>query len=318
MPRAQLLKALFLSTIACAAVVAADPPRSFELADVHPSDPSSAWAVSAMRDPTLEARRGQVRGGQYQNHSVTLIDLISTARKIDPAKLIGGPAWLDTARFDVIAKVPPDATAASIPEMLQALLTDQRAILENAAHERRTILVSGGTSTGKTSMLNAIASVLPKEDRIVLIEDVAEICLDIPNVVQMQTRPARDGIRAVTIRDLVKQALRFRPDRLIVGEVRGAEAFDLLQALNSGHAGSMSTIHATTAQSALNKLALYAMQAALDIPLRALGPSIGAAVHIVVQMNRRNGQRIVDQILRVECYRRETDEYQFIDLTNED
>jgi uncharacterized protein (TIGR03435 family) len=125
MPRAQLLKALFLSAIACAAVVAADPPRSFELADVHPSDPNSAWAVSAMRDPTLEARRGQLRGGQYQNHSVTLIDLISTARKIDPAKLIGGPAWLDTARFDVIAKVPPEATAASIPEMLQALLTDR-------------------------------------------------------------------------------------------------------------------------------------------------------------------------------------------------
>jgi uncharacterized protein (TIGR03435 family) len=125
MPRAQLPKALALSTIVCAAIVAADPPRSFELADVHPSDPNSAWAVSAMRDPTLEARRGELRGGQYQNHSVTLVDLISTAWKIDPGKLIGGPAWLDTARFDVIAKVSPEATAASVPEMLQALLADR-------------------------------------------------------------------------------------------------------------------------------------------------------------------------------------------------
>jgi uncharacterized protein (TIGR03435 family) len=125
MPRRQLVKALALSTIACGAMVADDPPRSFELADVHPSDPTSAWAVSAMRDPALEARHGQLRGGLYQNHSVTLVDLISTAWKIDPAKLVGGPAWLDTARFDVIAKVPADATAASIPEMLQALLADR-------------------------------------------------------------------------------------------------------------------------------------------------------------------------------------------------
>jgi pilus assembly protein CpaF len=201
---------------------------------------------------------------------------------------------------------------------METITSGQRATLESAARDRRTILVSGGTSTGKTSMLNAIASVLPKEDRIVLIEDIAEICIDTPNVVQMQARPARDGIRAVTIRDLVKQSLRFRPDRLIVGEVRGAEAFDLLQALNSGHAGSMSTIHATTAESALNKLALYAMQAALDIPLRALGPSIAEAIHIVVQMNRRNGRRIVDQILRVEKYSRKADEYLLKDLTHGD
>ncbi len=125
MPRAQLLKALTLSTIACAAVVAADPPRSFELADVHPSDPNSVWTVSAMRDPTLEARRGQLRGGQYQIYSATLVDLISTAWEIDPSHLIGGPPWLDTARFDVIAKVPADTAATSIPGMLQALLADR-------------------------------------------------------------------------------------------------------------------------------------------------------------------------------------------------
>jgi uncharacterized protein (TIGR03435 family) len=124
MSRIQLLPAFALFLVASSASVA-EPQRSFELADVHPSDPNSAWAVSAMRDPALDARHGELRGSRYQIHSATLVDLISTAWRIDPARLVGGPAWLDTARFDVIAKVPAEATIASIPEMLQALLAER-------------------------------------------------------------------------------------------------------------------------------------------------------------------------------------------------
>jgi uncharacterized protein (TIGR03435 family) len=125
MPPARSIKTLSLSLIAFSAIGADDPPRAFELADVHASDPNSAWAMSAMRDPTLEARPGQLRGGRYAIRAATLVDLISTAYTIDPAKLIGGPPWLDTARFDVIATVPAGATVAMIPAMLQALLADR-------------------------------------------------------------------------------------------------------------------------------------------------------------------------------------------------
>ena len=182
-----------------------------------------------------------------------------------------------------------------------------RETLEEAVKARQTILISGGTSSGKTTLINALCAVLPPEDRVVVIEDTAELRLDSRNVVRFEARPEHPGFKAITIRDLVKQSLRFRPDRIIVGEVRGAEAFDLLQALNSGHAGSMSTIHATTAESALNKLALYAMTAALEIPLHALKPAIAEAAHLVVQISRRNGKRVVDQIVRVEGYDRSTD-----------
>jgi uncharacterized protein (TIGR03435 family) len=125
MPSSKSIKVLVLALIGYSAIIAGDPPRVFELADIHASDPNSAWAVSAMRDPALDARHGELRGGRFQIYSATLVDLISTASKIDPARVIDGPAWLDTARFDVIAKAPADATAASIPGMLQALLTDR-------------------------------------------------------------------------------------------------------------------------------------------------------------------------------------------------
>jgi uncharacterized protein (TIGR03435 family) len=125
MCRAKSLNALAVALMAMSAAAADGPPRSFELADVHSSESTTAWALSAVREPVLLARTGEIRGGRYEVHSVTLVDLISTAYAVDPAKLIGGPSWLDTARFDVIAKVPAGATEASIPAMLQSLLEDR-------------------------------------------------------------------------------------------------------------------------------------------------------------------------------------------------
>ena len=120
-----------------------------------------------------------------------------------------------------------------------------------AIDARQTILISGGTSTGKTTLLNALAACLPPIDRIVLIEDTAELQVNQPNVVRFEARRAQRDLPAVTIRDLLKATLRHRPDRIIVGEVRGGEAYDLLQALNTGHAGTLSTIHANSADQAL-------------------------------------------------------------------
>ena len=138
---------------------------------------------------------------------------------------------------------------------------EQRQVLTDAMASRETILISGGTGSGKTTLLNALAELLPDEERIVVIEDTAEIRLDKPNLVRFEARRAQADMPAVTIRDLVRASLRHRPDRLIIGEVRGAEAFDLLQALNTGHAGSLSTIHANSAAQALTRLVNCVLQA---------------------------------------------------------
>lgn len=194
-------------------------------------------------------------------------------------------------------------------------ITDaQRVALESAIAGRKTILISGATSSGKTTLLNTLAAALPDSDRIVLIEDTAEVRLDCANMVSFEARGAQLGMKAITIRDLVKQSLRFRPDRIIVGEVRGAEAFDLLQALNSGHAGSMSTIHANSAETAVYKLALYCQTGDMDISMRALGASIADAIHVVVQMSLVDGRRVVSQMVTVDSYDRITETYAFGEL----
>ena len=128
------------------------------------------------------------------------------------------------------------------------------------------ILISGGTGTGKTTLLNAIAAYIPDDDRLVLIEDTAEMQVDKPNIVRFEARREQPDLPAVTIRDLVRAALRHRPDRIILGEVRGGEAFDLLQALNTGHSGTLSTIHANSAAQALNRLASCVLQSGVELP----------------------------------------------------
>ena len=132
------------------------------------------------------------------------------------------------------------------------------------------ILISGGTSTGKTTLLNALAAFLPVEDRVVLIEDTAELQFTHPNLVRFEARRAQPDLPAVTIRDLLRATLRHRPDRIIVGEVRGGEAFDLLQALNTGHSGQLSTIHANSAEQALARFASCVVQSGIELPYQAV------------------------------------------------
>lgn len=183
------------------------------------------------------------------------------------------------------------------------------ACVRDAIERRQNILISGGTSTGKTTLLNALTAFLPDGDRLVIIEDTAELQIDKRNVVRFEGRRAQTSMPAVTIRDLLRATLRHRPDRIVLGEVRGGEAYDLLQALNTGHGGSLSTIHANSARQALARLTSCVLQSGVDLPYQPVRRMIADAVHLVVHIERRRGQRIVSEIGRVQGYDAECDSY---------
>ena len=189
------------------------------------------------------------------------------------------------------------------------MTTEGLARVKTAIAGNQNILISGGTSTGKTTLLNALAGLLPPEDRVVLIEDTAELQLDRPHLVRFEARREQPSLPAVTIRDLLRATLRHRPDRIIVGEVRGGEAFDLLQALNTGHAGSLSTIHASSAKQALARIASCVVQSGIDLPYQAVRHQIADAINLVLHLERRRGKRIVEEILAIEGYSVERDRY---------
>jgi pilus assembly protein CpaF len=183
------------------------------------------------------------------------------------------------------------------------------AAVKEAIAGNRNVLISGGTSTGKTTLLNALAVFLPIEDRVVLIEDTAELQIDRPNLVRFEARREQASLPAVTIRDLLRATLRHRPDRIIVGEVRGGEAFDLLQALNTGHAGSLSTIHASSAEQALARFASCVVQSGIDLPYRAVRHQIADAIDMVLHLGRHRGKRLVEEVVAVEGYEGQEDRY---------
>jgi pilus assembly protein CpaF len=183
-------------------------------------------------------------------------------------------------------------------------------LLLAAIEERKNILISGGTGTGKTTLLNALASHIPDTERILLIEDTSEIQLSKPNLVRFEARGAREGLDEVTIRDLVRTSLRHRPDRILVGEVRGREAFDLLQALNTGHSGSLSTIHANSSTQALARFANCVLESGIDLPYAAIRGNIAESLNLVVQIERRHGERVVTEVLSVEGFDYRQDAYE--------
>src|SRR5437016_6984988 len=170
---------------------------------------------------------------------------------------------------------------------------------------RQNILISGGTGTGKTTLLNVLADFIPEGERILLIEDTAELNIRKSNLVRFETRREQAGIPAVTIRDLLKAALRHRPDRIIVGEVRGGEAFDLLQALNTGHAGSLCTLHANSARQAVTRFADCVLQSGIELPHRAIMANIASAVDLLVHIGRTRGQRAISEIVAMRGYDRD-------------
>ena len=175
-------------------------------------------------------------------------------------------------------------------------------LLRACVEGKLNIVVSGGTGSGKTTTLNVLSSFIPEEDRIVTIEDAAELQLRQDHVVTLETRPANiEGKGAITMRDLVKNSLRMRPDRIVVGEVRGGEALDMLQAMNTGHDGSLTTGHANTPRDMLARLETMVLMAGMDLPVRAIREQIASAVDLIVQQSRlRDGSRKITYLTEVQ------------------
>ena len=182
--------------------------------------------------------------------------------------------------------------------------------LRAAVESRHNLLISGGTGTGKTTLLNALAALIPDCERLILIEDTAEIQIDKPNLVRFEARREQMGLTAITIRDLLKASLRHRPDRIILGEVRGGEAFDLLQALNTGHSGTLSTIHANSAEQAITRLAGCVLQSGVELPYQAVRASIAESINLLLHIERRKTQRLVTELLEIKSYDYQSGKYQ--------
>jgi pilus assembly protein CpaF len=223
------------------------------------------------------------------------------AAVIPPCSLNG--VTLTIRKFNVRHFTVSDLVEAAT---LERWLANQ---LEDCVLARKNILISGGTGTGKTTLLNVLAKFIPEDERILLIEDTAEIQIDHPNLVRLEARQAQNGLPAVTIRDLLKAALRHRPDRIILGEIRGGEAYDLLQLFNTGHAGSLSTVHATSARQALARFTSCVLQSGVEIPYRAIKTNIGHSVNVVIQLERRPGRRFVSEVFQINGFDGDVDEY---------
>jgi pilus assembly protein CpaF len=240
--------------------------------------------------------------------------LAPLGRRIDELSPMVDARLADGSRVNVV--IPPlaiDGPAVSIRRFsarrpgpselveLGTLTEEQRAVLREVVAARRSVLVSGGTGSGKTTLLNALSSFIATGERVVTIEDAAELRLQQPHVVRLESRPASvEGRGEVTVRDLLRNALRMRPDRIVIGEVRGAEALDLLTALNTGHDGALSTVHANSPSDALARLETLALMAGLGLPHSAIAEQVQRGIDLVVHLERRpDGARRVSEIAEV-------------------
>jgi pilus assembly protein CpaF len=183
--------------------------------------------------------------------------------------------------------------------------------LEGYVLARKNLLITGSTGSGKTSMLNVLGKFIPPDERILLIEDTSEIHMCQDNLVRFEARHPQYGLPAISIRDLLKASLRHRPDRLILGEVRGSEAFDLLQLLNTGHSGSLCTLHATSARQALARFTSCVLQSGVDLPYRSVKTNVADSVNVVVHLERRPGRRFVSEVVEIHGYDPDRDEYDY-------
>jgi len=196
---------------------------------------------------------------------------------------------------------------------LTAELADR---LRLAVLHHQNILISGGTGTGKTTILAALSSFIPEHERVLVIEDTAEIQIRTPNLVRFEARREQNGFPAVTIRELLKASLRHRPDRILLGDIRGAEAFDLLQLLNTGHSGTLSTVHANSAKQALNRFISCVLQSGVELPYRAIKINIADSLNILIHLERRPGRRFVSEVAEISGYESEIDRYNLRPLFN--
>jgi pilus assembly protein CpaF len=285
-----------------------------------------------LKDPTISdilingpqkiyvERRGKMEKSEVKfrdnEHLLQIIDRIvsKVGRRVDETSPMVDARLPDGSRVNAI--IPPlslDGASVSIrrfgsnPLKLEDLLnykafTPEIAMLMEACIKSRlNIVISGGTGCGKTTLLNTLSSFIPPEERIVTIEDAAELQLQQEHVVRLETRPPNiEGKGSITTRDLVRNALRMRPERIIIGECRGGEALDMLQAMNTGHAGSMTTLHANSPRDAQARLETMVMMAGMELPIKAMRQQISSAVDLIIQANRlQGGPRKVTSVTEV-------------------
>ncbi|MGW8256994.1 MAG: CpaF family protein, partial [Thermoguttaceae bacterium] len=272
-------------------------------------DPSiSDILINGPKNVYIE-RRGKMEktsvGFRDNTHLMQIIDRIisKVGRRVDETCPMVDSRMLDGSRFNAI--IPPlalDGPCVSIrrfgtnPLKLEELLNfktftpEMVMLLEGAIKSRLNIIVSGGTGSGKTTLLNTLSSFIPNSDRIVTIEDAAELQLQQDHVVRLETRPPNiEGKGAVCTTDLVRNALRMRPERIIIGECRGSEALDMLQAMNTGHEGSMTTLHANSPRDGVARLETMVMMAGFELPLKAMRTQVASAIDLIVQTSRLQG-----------------------------
>jgi pilus assembly protein CpaF len=269
--------------------------------------------VYVERKGKLELADVRFRDDQHVLNVCTKI-VSRVGRRIDEAKPLVDARLEDGSRVNII--IPPlalDGPSISIRKFSKKTITldimaqngsvsqSMATVLKIAARCRLNILISGGTGSGKTTLLNAMSRLIDPAERTVTIEDAAELQLQQPHVVRLETRPANlEGSGEINMRDLLKNALRMRPDRIIIGECRGEEALDMLQAMNTGHDGSMSTIHANNPREALTRLENMIGMGGINLPSKAVRTQIASAVHMICQVNRmRDGTRRVTHIVEV-------------------
>jgi pilus assembly protein CpaF len=254
-------------------------------------------------------RRGKIEksevGFRDNDHLLQIIDRIvsKVGRRVDETSPLCDARLPDGSRVNAV--IPPialDGASLSIrrfgatPLKLEDLLNykaftpEMAMLLEGAIKARLNVLISGGTGSGKTTLLNTLSAFIPSDERLVTIEDAAELQLQQDHIVRMETRPPNiEGKGQISTRDLVRNSLRMRPDRIIVGECRGAEALDMLQAMNTGHAGSMTTLHANTPRDGLARLETLIMMAGTELPVKAMRQQISSAIDLIIQVNRLQG-----------------------------
>lgn len=266
------------------------------------------------------------QNGQLERSNVSFHDELSVRRAIERivtplGRRIDESSPMVDARLTcgsrVNAVIPPlaiDGSAITIRKfsqtrlLLENLVTNgscseaMAVLLQHAVRMKQNIVISGGTGSGKTTLLNVLADSIPATERIVTIEDAAELSLHKDNLVRLESRPAnQEGEGTISIRQLVMNALRMRPDRIIVGECRGGESLDMLQAMNTGHDGSMTTLHANTPRDALRRLETMVLMAGIDLPLAAVRQQVASAVQLLVQITRDGqGQRRITSITEVQ------------------
>ena len=283
-------------------------------------DATVAEVMVIDRDTIYIERRGRIEltGARFTSDDAlrSAIERIVTplGRRIDESTPMVDARLKDGSRVNAI--IPPlalkgpcvtirkfPASRLRMDDLLQFGSLDARMarFLERSVVARRNIVVSGGTGSGKTTLLNVLSSAIPSAERIITIEDAAELTLSQPHVVTLETRPRNmEGKGEYTIRDLVRNALRMRPDRIIVGECRGGEALDMLQAMNTGHDGSLTTIHANSAAEAVARMETLVLMAGLELPARAIREQIAASIHVIVQQARfSDGSRRITDIAEV-------------------